>query len=460
MFEGTSRSKQINNALLTTLTTLYNTDALLRCVRQTVISRISRDKIRCSRSGRTVDTSRAKQMVFDTAWANFVEKSFDCAIVCGVIVWYTEKHRVEGLIPVVAAPGTFNLHVDVKGCRVVVTATPAEPSNKTQLYVFDGFGWTPDVTTGMLCSPMIAMYPIIELQRELLDTEMKALASGANPTLITQQKMKSGNSLNSEEWDMFVDSDAIMMRAEDRYRMNRISIEQSAQQKAIFARFKESVATNNADLRHSAKQEEARQLFPLPIDHELTRQLPSTTNHSIVAVLTHCQEQMAGMVGIPRHYLLGASVGRASKESDTTTMVQIDATINWWRSRISQMLTEVYFHIYASKDAHSSIVKVEGEGDGKTERAQRVEQTARSKLETDAITVQLMPDVSGGLQTLKLLFTTGVIDHATFSTLSLRAVGLSDEGVNSEDLLSKQDKKRMVEVAFGIPAIEVKRPKV
>ena len=455
MWKTTNQTKQINSRLLNTLHSLYTTDPLVRCVRQTIISRISRDKIRCLRGGRTVQMTKAKQLVFDSTWAIFIEKAFDCALVNGVVVWFTVKNPVEGAVPVVAAPGSFILHVELKGCRIVLSATPTDPDFKKKLNVFDGFGWTPDVVTAAPCSPMIAMYPVIELQREMLDTEMKALASAANPTLVTQQKMKSGgNSLNSEEWDMFVDSDAIMMRAEDRYRLNRLAIEQSAQQKSVYARFRDTL-TSTGGISTAAAQEDARQLFPLPTDHELARQLPSVSNHSIVALLTHCQEQMAGMVGIPRHYLLGASVGRASKESDTTTMVQIDATINWWRARISQLLTEVYFNIYSHNDAKSSILDVEGEG---VTRKERVESTARGKLETDVITVQLMPDVSGGLNTLKTLFTTGVIDYNTFSMLSLRAVGLSDEGSNTspKDALSAESRKRMLETSFGVP--EAKRP--
>ena len=405
MFGTDGHPQQVNPLLLRQLWHVYNTDPIIRAGRSVIINHLSRDTLRFTRGGRPVKISRSMTMVLETAWQRFIEDALDCAFVFGVVPWYTIKHPVQIAVPVCPSPGTYVMEVCNAGLRTETTARPNMPDEKQKINVFNGFGW--NITQeGLPTSPIITMLPIINVQREMIDIGLRADALAGNPAIVTTQKSRSVNTVNAEEFDVFANADAMHVRAEDRFRLDRLAVEEVVGQRAVYENFKAALETNNAEMMHQKKAQDARQMFPLPIDHEIQRQIPASSNSKLIESISMFQETQCAMLGIPRSYLLGtkgSSISTKAIAAQNTS--QLDSTIQWWRRSLSELLTVVYIDIYGTMDA--SAVAAER---GKSKRKFNPQEA----LEDNFVSIQFTPDVLGGPESLLQLYRTGVINYETY----------------------------------------------
>jgi len=85
----------------------------------------------------------------------------------------------------------------------------------------------------------------------------------------------------------------------------------------VFKQFQRALTEDDSSLlpHHQKQAEDARSIFPLPIDMEIGKQLPASTNGRLGDLLMLHQETQCALLGIPRTYLLSARSTTSSRAS-------------------------------------------------------------------------------------------------------------------------------------------------
>ena len=61
-------------------------------------------------------------------------------------------------------------------------------------------------------------------------------------------------------------TDAAIVQEEDRFRLDRLAVEQTLAQRAVFQQFKNALEHDDANMLPHKQAEEARTIFPLPVN--------------------------------------------------------------------------------------------------------------------------------------------------------------------------------------------------
>ena len=441
----------INPALLAALGYTWSTDPMLRAVRSTLVSNLTRDALVFTRGGKPVQTRRALSVTLSTAWVAFIEDAVDSAIVAGVVPWDIVEHPVEPGIPVVPAITTYDIVVRTERMRSVCFAREnsagaisnvsmgPKDSKPRILPVFDGFGWRP-TPNGQPRSPMMASHALIVHMREMMDIAARGDALAAVPMMVTQQKTGGVQAYDGVEFDMFANADAVELQANDRFKMNSDAVEQVMEQRAVFERFRRGIAENRPELLVQREAVESRVQYPLPVDHELARQVESHSNPRLQVLLQLHQETLAGCFGVPRSYLMNDQGGRGVSSDHSADV--LESTLAWWKRRLSSFLTEVYNTIYGGLDAAAVVKNTLGK---------RKHFDVANELDANYVAVDFVPDTKVAPDQLLSLFKTGVLTEATYATVALRSAGLSPDLANpnfvSGALFSSADRQLMRQAA-------------
>lgn len=143
---------------------------------------------------------------------------------------------------------------------------------------------------------------------------LKADALASNPTIVTAQKQRqSSNVAGMEEYSLYAEagmviqsavgatfnptSDAAIVQEEDRFRLDRLAVEQTLAQRAVFHQFKRALEHDDATMLPHKKAEEARTIFPLPSNAEIQRQLPASANSRMTDNIVLQQETQCSILG-------------------------------------------------------------------------------------------------------------------------------------------------------------------
>jgi hypothetical protein len=437
----------INPGLLSALGYTWATDPMLRAVRSTLISTLTRDSLIFTRGGRRVEVGRAFTTILESSWVAFIEDAVDSAIISGVVPWDIEPHSIEPGIPIVPAISTYDLVVRTDRMKSVCfarennagaisNANMATKSSKPRnLPVFAGFGWRP-TPDGQPRSPMMAAHALIVHMREMMDIAARGDALAAVPMMVTQQKTGGTHAYDGVEFDMFANADAVELQASDRFRMNSDTVEQVMEQRAVFERFRRGIAENRPELLVQRQAVESRVQYPLPVDHELARQVESHSNPRLQQLLQLHQETLAGCFGVPRSYLMNDQGGRGVASDHSTAVLA--ATIAWWKRRLSIFLTEVYTAIYGGLDAAAVVQRTLGK---------RKRFDAASELDSNYVAVEFVSDTTADSEQVTSLFKMGVLTEATYAAVALRSAGLNPALANpdfvSGKLFTPEDRKLM-----------------
>ena len=441
----------INPALLAALGYTWATDPMLRAVRSTLVSNLTRDALVFTCGGKPVKARRALSVTLSTAWVAFIEDAVDSAIVSGVVPWDIADHAYEPGIPVVPAITTYDIVVRTERMRTVTFAREnytgaisnvsmgVKDSKPRLLPVFDGFGWRP-TPAGQPRSPMMASHALIIHMREMMDIAARGDALAAVPMMVTQQKTGGIRNYDGVEFDMFANADAVELQANDRFQMNRDAVEQVMEQRAVFERFRRGISENRPELLAQRQAVESRVQYPLPVDHELARQVESHSNPRLQQLVQLHQETLAGCFGVPRSYLMNDQGGRGMASDHSAAVLA--ATLAWWKCRLSVFLTEVYNTIYGGLDAAAVVKNTLGK---------RKRFDVATELDANYVAVEFVPDTTADAEQLLGLFKTGVLTEGTYATVALRSAGLSPALANpdfvSGSLFSSADRQLMRQAA-------------
>ena len=87
------------------------------------------------------------------------------------------------------------------------------------------------------------------------------------------------------------------MQEEDRFRLDRLAVEQTLAQRAVFQQFNRALEHDDATMLPHKKAEEARTIFPLPTNSEIQRQLPASANARMTDNIVLQQETQCSILG-------------------------------------------------------------------------------------------------------------------------------------------------------------------
>ena len=423
---GNVKGTTVSQGILRQLWSVWVSDPLCRAIRNSLLDSLTADDLVFYRGSRAVTPSRPMQLAIRDDWTEFIRDAVDCIVVTGVVPFGLRKHPTQPFVPAVPVQGSYTLEMEQDALYPTMTAT-ATTGQKTKgrgqrLYVYSKFGFMP-TTNGTPASPLLPVLPLINVMREQIDTALQADALAAKPMLITGERASTYSKRDGAMMDRgednleeLADADPFRVRQGDFLKLSESAAEAVQRQQAIFRRFKEGLQTNDPSLMTQHRAEDAQHTFSLPYNHELHRQLASTSNPRLHDLLLHHQQTICAALGVPHSMLFSSTA--ASRTSSTTNShaeTTMQATLNSWKKRLAPLLTHVYQLIYGEADSEAVVSQTVKEGKAFD---------PHDAFQKNYVSVTFAPAIRGDLHVLKTLFVSGAIPQETFTKYACTLSGL------------------------------------
>lgn len=300
-------------------------------------------------------------------WIQFCKDAMDWIMIAGIVPIAFEKLPDKNMVPIVPSgrlKEDFDIQMVNKGGRASFVfiklrsrknGARITPRVDKKVFVRSGFGWDPN-DQGLLTSIVASIIRPDYVLNMITQYMLRAEYNRSDPEIVTETSNETMGTNNEEGgYGFYGDWDKVKYKDEARYRLNNQEILAAIQQQQTLQEYAPTPELNSMGepIIDKFKKQSADNLHPLPVNHKLVRQNMPESRTDWVAMNRHNENVICAAYLVPRAYLI-ADEGM-SETSVKLTQATYAKTVNGWKTRLSDLLTDVYNFIYREEDCKTAM---------------------------------------------------------------------------------------------------------
>lgn len=287
---------------------------------------------------RGLTTEKGELKDLEEPYLRFLEDAFDSALSVGFVPFRIIE--VDGeRVPIVCQPDTFDAYVKTDDNNVVnltlfernegrdVQRSTATPTEIQDSHVFMDFGYNPN-TTGMISSPLESLRGDIYFAMSMRDTLQKMEMKRSDPPVLTETSDTSNNNNNDDlDYGFYADADLAEEAEVAKFKRTDAQMKAMRDQREIY---KQWLGQDDKDVAPAG-------IFPLPSGQKFVNTPLPEGRHDFVQLNRGVQDNIFGVMGVPRSLIFSDGVHRGDQEGTHRTF---EATIAWWKRTLGRCASE------------------------------------------------------------------------------------------------------------------------
>lgn len=294
-------------------------------------------------------------------WIPFCKRVIDWICIAGIVPITFQRLKDGNWVPVVP-DGRLGVDYDIvitmEGDRKVFQFVRLRnkkgvvivPKIDTRVYVKGGFGYDP-LPSGELTSIVSTIIPQDYFLNRITNYTLRAEFNRSDPQIVTETVPESFGVLGKQDqYDYYGDWDKNRYEQEAKYRLNRDEIIAIIEnQKTMMENAPPvPVGETGEPIIDKYKKQTIDNIFPLPVNHKLTRQNMPESRNDWVQLNRHNESLICAAYNVPRaHHIQDEGMSETSVRLAQTTLAN---TVNGWKTILSQICTDTYNCLYHEDD--------------------------------------------------------------------------------------------------------------
>jgi len=396
--------------------------------------------------GQRLNPKPAFRRIIKEYWLPFCKNALEWVWTVGIVAFRLKKVGNGDLIPatVEGIPGQhfrITTWYDVKNdsqrftyYRMFSKKTgfPAMNEIDKKVFFLSNFGFNPSLT-GKINSIVSGIIFHETFLNRLTLYILRAEKERSRPMIITESGKDAFGSLDSSAmFGSFADIDPNSATKERLFRKNEVEVFQTVQhQKNLLETYVSTFTPKKMGVIDVESPQIFNNIVPLPSGQKMTHQLMPECRTDWSSINKVHQETVFAAFNLPRQVLMTDSSGKIAGNADLAQKT-FDKTVNHYRTLLSDILTQLYCHIYGAEDCVLDLQQLE-----MYDLESLTREEILSKIRELNVSVSLPTAI--GLTTSQLLqqYALGIITWEQFGVYVKRVSGYNmldvDSGKKTED---------------------------